>query len=93
MKKTAAVFLTAATLLAGISMSAVSTDAVTEYKGSKFPFEVEAPSHLALSGMQDTDSDTTLNVSWSMNESMSKWMSDAADSEIRDSVLEKLKKE
>ncbi len=90
MKKIIACIASVAVSAGAISVTAF---AETDYKGFKLPFEVEAPSKVSVAALTDSDSPTTLNVSWSMNDGMSEWLSSVADPESHDAVLEKLKKD
>lgn len=93
MKKLTASALTVTTLIAGISMTALPAFAETDYKGIKLPFEVTAPANVSLTGLEGSDSETSMSAAWSMNDGMCKWMADAADSETHDAAMEKLQKE
>ena len=90
MKKLIAIAACTAAMIGGISTTAL---AETDYKGMKLPFTVEAPSAVSVSSTDGGDSLTTLNVTWSMNDSMCKWMSYAADPTTHDEAMEKLLKE
>ena len=90
MKKALAT-LTCAAILA--SCAAIEVSAETDLKGYTLPFEVTAPTNLAVSDTGEGDSQTTLNVAWSMNDSMCKWMGEVADNTTYDAVMEKLLKD
>lgn len=90
MKKALGVVACAAVLVSSLPLT---VSAETDYKGVKLPFEVTAPANVALANTGDGDSLTTLNVTWSMNDAMCKWMSEEADPNTYDAVREKLLKD
>ena len=90
MKKALAIFSCAAIL---VSCAALEVSAETDLKGYKLPFEVTAPIAVTVSGTGEGDSFTTLNVSWSMGDSMCEWMSEMGDPNSHDATCEKLLKD
>ncbi len=75
----------------GLSMTAAAeNDKKTEYK---LPFELEAPTGVAVSSLNGADSQTSTQLSYSMNNSMSEWLGKYADSNSHDKTLEALKKD
>ena len=90
MKKLITVAVCAAVVFSAASLTAAAEQ---DLRGVKFPFEVEAPSNLSVQGLEGSDSATTMEAAWSMNNSMSKWLSEMADPETHDAALEKLSKE
>ena len=87
MKKLIAIAACTAAMIGGISTTAL---AETDYKGMKLPFTVEAPSAVSVSSTDGGDSLTTLNVTWSMNDSMCKWLDRMADPDKHDEALKEL---
>lgn len=89
MKKLITSAVCAATILSCFSLPA---SAVNE-TDAKLPFTFEPPSKLSLSYLNEQDSLTTMNLAYSMNDSMCKWMSEYAENTTHDQTLEKLKKD
>ncbi len=68
------------------------TAAATNENEDKLPFKLEAPTKLSLSWLEGNDSPTTMNLAFSMNDSMCEWLSDLSESTTHDATLEKLVK-
>lgn len=90
MKKLIAIAACTAAMIGGISTTAL---AETDYQGMKLPFTVEAPAAVSVSSTDGGDSLTTLNVTWSMNDSMCQWLSKEADPASHDAVINDLFKD
>ena len=89
MKKIISAAVCALTVLSCFSLSAGATND----NETKLPFTLETPSKLSLSYLEGDDSPTTMSLAYSMNDSMCKWMSYAADPTTHDEAMEKLLKE
>ena len=90
MKKIMTALTCAAVLASSIPLT---VSAETDYRGLTLPFEVTAPADTSLTALTDADSETSMNVAWSMNDSMCKWMSEDGDPNTHDEVREKLASE
>ncbi len=68
----------------------LTASAAPDLRGETLPFELEAPTNVSMTGLNGGDSETSLSIAFSMNNSMCKWLSDDADSESHNDIREKL---
>ena len=71
----------------------LTASAVPDLRGKTLPFELEAPTNTSLTWINGNDSETTMNIAYSMNNSMCQWLSEYADPNTHDETLDKLLKD
>ena len=79
----------AALAVSALSLSAFAKPQETE---QKLPFELTAPTNVALTYLDGNDSYNTCEIAYSQNNSMSKWATRKADPDDYDNVMKELNK-
>lgn len=92
LKRLLAVSAAAVVAVTGVSLTAAAENENKSEK--KLPFELEAPSGVSLSWLGgESDSPTSVQAAYSMNNSMSEWLGKASDPNSHDATLEALLKD